>query len=155
MYDFSVEPYRLAEAVWPHVFGLEVPENDAWIQALPPAGERMIWSPSLYVGALRARAGRRRGGSPRRPALATLADDPGAGRPDRGHGQVRRAALVGAADPRGRRVIWVAPTRPPASAAPTPSPPDGAGSVYGLLAMVLPGFAMFRYPAKLVVLAST
>ena len=51
LYDFSVEPYRLAEAIWPHVFGLEVPENDSWIQALPPAGERMIWSPSLYIGA--------------------------------------------------------------------------------------------------------
>src|SRR5262249_28593638 len=50
MYNYSVEPYRLAEAVWPHVFGLEAPGNETWIEALPPTGERMIWSPSLYVG---------------------------------------------------------------------------------------------------------
>ena len=51
-YDFSVEPVRIAEMVWPHVFGLEAPENRSWIQALPPAGERMLWTPSLYGGAL-------------------------------------------------------------------------------------------------------
>ena len=27
--------------------------------------------------------------------------------------------------------------------------PDGAGSVYGLLSMLLPGFSSFRYPSKL------
>jgi hypothetical protein len=32
--------------------------------------------------------------------------------------------------------------------------PDGTGSVYGLLALVLPGFSLFRYPAKLLSVAA-
>ena len=31
---------------------------------------------------------------------------------------------------------------------------DGAGSVYGLLAAILPGFTLFRYPGKLLTFAA-
>jgi hypothetical protein len=152
-YDFSVEPYRLAEAIWPHVFGLDVPENGLWMQALPPAGERMIWSPSLYVGAfvlvLAIGGAGLRGGPSWRRWLTILA----------------LVSLIGSMGKFGGPLWWV--RRLPGVAdrlgAPDPPPglpragafwPDGAGSVYGALAMFLPGFAMFRYPAKLVVLAS-
>jgi hypothetical protein len=151
-YDFSVEPYRLVEAVWPYVFGLEVPENASWIQALPPEGERMIWSPSLYVGGfvlvLAVGGAGLRGGPNWRRWLTIL-------------------ALVGLIGGMGKFAgpLWWARRIPGAAAwlgAPDPPPglsrsdaflPDGVGSLYGALAMFLPGFAMFRYPAKLLVFA--
>ena len=121
LYDFSVEPYRLAEAIWPHVFGLEVPENRCWIQAIPPAGERMLWSPSLYVGGivlvLALGAAGLRGGPPWR----SLVDDARGDRRDRRDGQVRGAALVGTMDSGGRRPGWDRTIRPAAPNASTGS----------------------------------
>ena len=68
-----------------------------------------------------------------------------------GDGQVRGASVVGAWIPGAAGLLG--PHDPPAGLArPDAFLPDGAGSVYGALAMVLPGFAMFRYPAKLMVL---
>ncbi len=150
LYDYSVEPYRLAEAIWPHVFGLEVPENDTWIQALPSPGERMIWSPSLYIGAfvlvLAIGGAGRAGEPPWRCWLTILAMVSLVAGMGKFAGPLWWARWIpGAADLLG-------PHDPPASLArPDAFLPDGAGSVYGALAMVLPGFAMFRYPAKLMV----
>ena len=121
IYDFSVEPYRLAEAVWPHVFGVEVPENASWIQALPPRA-------SGWSGLLRSTSGGFtlvlalggagfRGGRGWRRWLTILACRPG--RRDR---QVRRPALVGSADPGIGRLLG--PHDPPAGLPrPTPSCP--------------------------------
>ncbi len=151
LYDFSVEPYRMAEAIWPHVFGLEVPENDSWIQALPSPGERMIWSPSLYIGAfvlvLAIGGAGRAGGPPWRCWLTILAMVSLVGGMGKFVGPLWWARWIpGTAELLG-------PHDPPASLSrPDAFLPDGAGSVYGALAMVLPGFAMFRYPAKLMVL---
>ena len=150
LYDFSVEPYRLAEAVWPHVFGLEVPENVSWIQALPPAGQRMIWSPSLYLGAfvlvLALGAAGLRGDPPWRRWLTIVAMVSLVGAMGKFAGPLwwirwipGSAALLGGHDP------------PAGLPRPDAFLPDGAGSVYHVLAILLPGFAMFRYPAKLMV----
>ncbi len=152
VYDFSVEPYRLAEAVWPRVFGLEVPENASWIQALPPAGERMIWSPSLYAGGL---------------VLALALGAAGLGGGPRWRGWLTILTLISVAGAMGKFAgpLWWARCVPgaagllgghdPPGGLPRPDafPPDGTGSVYGALTIFLPGFAMFRYPAKLMVLA--
>ncbi len=151
VHDFSVEPYRLAEAFWPHVFGLEVPENASWIQALPPAGERMIWSPSLYIGgfvlALALGTAGVRGGPRWRTWLTILALIGLGGGLGKFAGPLWYArwipgsvGLLGGHDP------------PPGLPRSDAFPSDGTGSVYGVLAMVLPGFAMFRYPGKLMVL---
>lgn len=151
--DFSVEPYRLAELVWPHVYGLEVPENRSWLQALPPAGERMTWSPSLYMGAclllLAASGSGLRGGPASRRWLTVLAILGLAGAMGKFAGPLWWARVVpGSAGMLG-------PFDPPAGIARADDFfPDGAGSVYGLLATFLPGFAMFRYPAKLMVVAA-
>jgi hypothetical protein len=152
-YDFSVEPYRLAEAAWPHVFGLEVPENATSIQAFPPAGERMIWSPSHYIGgfvlALAVAAAGLRGGPRWRSWLTALALISVAGAVGKFAGPLWWARWIpGAAGLLGGH--------DPAAGLPRADtfPPDGIGSVYSALAMALPGFAMFRYPAKLMVLAS-
>ena len=151
VYDFSVEPYRLVEAIWPHVFGLEVPENRSWIQAVPPVGERMLWSPSLYAGAmvvvLALGAAGLRGGPPWRSWLTILAMVSLIGAMGKFAGPLWWARwipgvadLVGPHDPRGGI------DRPDAFLA------DGAGSVYGVLSTLLPGFSLFRYPSKLIVL---
>jgi hypothetical protein len=153
LYDFSVEPYRLAEAVWPQVFGLEVPENASWLQALPPAGERMIWSPSLYIGGfvlVLAVGGAGFRGAPawRRwlTILAIVGVIAGIGKFAGPLWWARRIPGAG---------TWLGPPDPPPGLPRTDAfLPDGFGSVYGALATFLPGFAMFRYPAKLLVLAS-
>ena len=68
IYPFSIEPQRLAELVWPSVFGISFGRNAYWVDAAQIPGIRQtIWVPSLYIGclalilavaALRFRAGR-------------------------------------------------------------------------------------------------
>ncbi|MHB1555847.1 MAG: hypothetical protein ACYC61_00065 [Isosphaeraceae bacterium] len=151
--DFSVEPYRLAELAWPHVYGLEVPENRSWLQALPPVGERMAWSPSLYMGAflllLAASIASLRGGPASRRWLTVLAIFGLAGAMGKFAGPLWWARIIPGSDE------FLGPLDPTAGIARADGfLPDGAGSVYGLLATFLPGFAMFRYPAKLMVVAA-
>ena len=52
IFYFSVEPFRLAEAVWPSVFGITGAENRSYFQALPQWGNHALWTPSLYLGGL-------------------------------------------------------------------------------------------------------
>ncbi len=151
--DFSVEPYRLAELAWPHVYGLEIPENRSWLQAIPPAGERMIWSPSLYMGAflllLAAGGAGMRSGPIGRRWLTVLMLAGLAGAMGKFAGPLWWIRCVPGASG------WLGSHDPPAGIVRDgPSLPDGAGSVYGLMATILPGFAMFRYPAKLMVITS-
>lgn len=152
-YDFSVEPYRLAEAVWPQVFGLEVPENATWLPAIPPRGERMVWSPSLYIGGfvlVLALAGSGlRDGPPWRRWLTIVAMVGVLAGMGRFAGPLWWARQVPGANG------WLGPFDPPAGVMrPDAFLADGAGSPYGLLATFLPGFGMFRYPAKLLVFAA-
>jgi hypothetical protein len=151
-YDFSVEPYRLIEAIWPHIYGLEVPVNRSWIHGLAPPGEPMIWSPSLYVGAftlvLFLGAVALRAEEPQRTWLTIVAMLSLIAAMGKFAGPLwwmrwvpQLANLVGGHDPHAS----ISRTDEFLS--------DGAGSVYGLLATVLPGFSLFRYPAKLVVFA--
>jgi hypothetical protein len=148
LYAFCVEPYRIIETVWPSAFGRFGPENRSWIQAIPPAGERQIWTPSLYLGGLTlvlALGGFGfRGGPAWRPWLSLV-------------------ALVALAASFGKfgGPLWIVRCVPGVPALLGPHDPargvervdgflhDGAGSVYGLLAAALPGFDLFRYPGKL------
>ena len=76
IYPFSLEPFRLAEMVWPSVFGTSFGRNAYWIDSLTIPGVRQkIWVPSLYLGLPRAscspsaaltfRRGQRRGSGSR------------------------------------------------------------------------------------------
>lgn len=53
IYPFSLEPFLLAQAVWPNIYGNHFPDNTYWIEVLPwPAFRRTMWIPSLYIGGL-------------------------------------------------------------------------------------------------------
>jgi hypothetical protein len=152
IYGFDIEPYRLIEAVWPDAYGRFGPDNRSWIQAVPPVGERQLWTPSLYIGGL---------------TLMLAASGMGTTRKTRACaawpvallfiGGVALAASFG----RFAGPLWWARCLPGLAEVLGPHDPhpdrqridgylpDGTGSVYGLLALLLPGFSLFRYPAKL------
>ncbi|HEX8201794.1 MAG TPA: hypothetical protein VF590_15065, partial [Isosphaeraceae bacterium] len=151
---YSVEPYRLAELLWPGAFGRPYPENWSWIQAIPPVGDRELWEPSLYVGGLplllALGAAGFREGPPWRAWMTVIA-------------VVGLAASLGKF---GGPLFW-ARWVPGAAAALGPHDPlysmtrddaflaDGASSPFAWLTALLPGLGLFRFPAKLLTFAAS
>jgi hypothetical protein len=148
IYYFSVEPWRLAELVWPSAFGITGAENQSYFQALPRIGNHALWTPSLYLGGLTlilalGAAGMRDG-----PPWQTW---------------LRAIVMLGIAASLGRFVgpLWWLRWIRGVPELLGPADPtgfelrsdrflvDGTGSLYGLLEAFLPGFGMFRYPGKL------
>ncbi len=145
-YHFSVGPWRMAEYVWPNVAGRQYPVHHRWFEVMP--GEGRIWTPSLYMGLL--------------PLLLALA----AMRFRRTRDGVVNAARVrwlswtvvlallagfgfhglGWAVQEIRFLCGGPPIAPGEVGAPF-------GGVYWLMTVFLPGYASFRYPAKLLVVA--
>ncbi len=152
LFQYSMSPGRLAEFFWPNVFGASHLQNRSWLQALSPVGEHEIWVDSLYLGgltiALALSACGWRGGSSWRAWLTAIAI----------------VGLVGSFGKFGGPLWWARWGQFSASLGPHDSGsevqtgyqflPDGAGSIYGLLVLILPGFDMFRYPSKLLPLAA-
>jgi len=152
LYRYSLDPFRVVELVWPNVFGISSPLNRSWLQGIPPVGGHEVYVESLYLGGLSLvlalSAAGWRGGPPWRAWLTIV-------------------VLVGLAASFGKygSPIWWARWGPftsvlgphdPPLGQPRPDRllPDGAGSPYGLLAVLLPGFGAFRYPAKLATFAA-
>lgn len=141
IYDFSVGPWRLAEFVWPNFSGQIFPVHRRWASAIPAEGR--VWTPSLYLGLVPLLLGlatwRLRGGpAPVRwlswaSLLATLASFGGYGLGWLLH-EFRCDVLGAAAD--DVLVGWP------------------VGGLYWMLVVLLPGYAYFRYPAKLLVIAA-
>ncbi len=144
-----MEPFRVVELVWPNVFGTSSPENRSWLQAIPPVGDHQLWVDSLYMGGLALvlalSAARVRAGPPWRVWLTIV-------------------AVVGLVMSCGKFAspLWWARCGPFAATLGPHDPTsgevrsdsflhDGAGSPYGLLSMLLPGFGVFRFPSKLLV----
>jgi hypothetical protein len=122
--DFSVEPYRVVEWLWPNVFGTLTAGNRYWMTVLPPLDRHRAWSLSLYFGAL--------------PCVLALGAAGFRGGP-RWRGWLTAVAitsLLAAFGKFGTPLGWTAQD-------------DGTGSVYWLFSTVLPGFRLFRYPGKL------
>jgi hypothetical protein len=145
-YRYSVHPCRVAEIIWPNVFGSSAAENRSWLQAVPPAGEHEVWVGSLYMGGLAlvlalSAAGWRHG-PPWRAWLTAVA----------------LVALAASLGKYGSSTWWA--RSGPLAAVETKNSLAGAASTdhflddeavspYGLLAAILPGFDSFRYPSKL------
>ncbi|MEW4571334.1 hypothetical protein AB1L88_25960 [Tautonia sp. JC769] len=154
IYAFSVEPYRLAEFLWPNVFGVTFGVEATWMYLLPPGGAHKVWVPSHYLGGpvlvLALAAFGFRGGTP-------------------GRGLLSAVALLGLLAGLGMysSPLWFARFAPGLAEQVGPHDPamtgpvrldgmlrDGDGSVYWFLAVVLPGFDGFRYPAKFMTFAA-
>jgi hypothetical protein len=156
VFDFSVEPYRLIELAWPNAFGILVPENRTWLQSIPPTGQHELWTVSLYMGCLTvglALAGALgRDGVLSSPVRVWLVG----------------VAVIGVAASLGRHASplwwsrWCASVGPVLGAHDPRDVnlrldsflSDGFGSPYALLTALLPGFAAFRYPGKLLTFAA-
>jgi hypothetical protein len=139
--DFSVGPWRWPEFLWPNFSGRQYPEHRRWIEALPAEGR--AWAPSLYLGclplllALRCRAWRKATPQGRLMFWLCVVGLVG-GLGEYGLGWLSRQAAAPVA--KGATEDW------PLG--------DAFGGLYWLLTLVLPGYAGFRYPGKLLVLFS-
>jgi hypothetical protein len=139
-YHFSVAPWRLAEYVWPNCSGRQFPVNRRWLNAIPVEGR--AWTPSLYMGVL--------------PLLLALA----AFRLRRGEPLEKWlswTALLGVLGSFGWFAPgWLAQELFQSCGGSPDALPIGApfGGVYWLMTVALPGYAYFRYPAKLLVLTA-
>ncbi len=141
VYEFSVGPWHLAEFVWPNFFGRIFPVNERWSTAIPTEGR--TWTPSLYLGLL--------------PFVLALCS----WRLRQCNAQVRFVSSITAlaimASFGAYGIGWlVHEVRVTVMSA---SPDHLAvghpvGGLYWLFVTLLPGYVYFRYPAKLLVIAS-
>ncbi len=141
VYQFSVGPWRFLEFFWPNIFGSTWPENRRWISALPAAGR--VWTPSMYMGLLPLLLGlgccRCNAACVRQRWLSwALLLTAVASLGWYGLGWILheiRCGLGGSATDD----YWIGPQ---------------VGGLYWLMSTLLPGYIYFRYPAKLMVVAS-
>jgi hypothetical protein len=159
IYPFSIEPFRLAELIWPNVTGTSFGRNAHWPEAFRLPGVRQkVWAPSIYLGGLgfvfAAAAFSLRRGPARRVWLSAI-------------------VLVSMLGSLGQYTspIWAARTLAQTKHLQVPDigpldtndvTPirldgylrDGDGGFYWWLSTVLPGFRQFRFPAKLFTFAA-
>ncbi len=141
IYHFSLGPWRLAELVWPNFSGRMFPVHRRWISAIPAEGR--VWTPSIYLGLM--------------PLLLALS----CCRWFRGPAQVRWAtwtALAGVVASFGwYGAGWLLQEFRYGLMA---TPPEDVwigqpvGGLYWVMVTLLPGYSMFRFPAKLFVVAT-
>ncbi len=137
LYEFSVGPWRWPEMIWPNISGRLFPVHRRWIRALPAEGR--TWTPTLYLGLpcllLALLAGKRWGMRGRWCAALIF------------------VGVVGALGWFG--LAWLAHEIQYAmGGANKPTLAAPVGGLYWFFVVCLPGYAMFRYPAKLFVLAA-
>jgi len=130
-YNFSVAPERLAEFLWPNLYGCSYPNNSRWIEGGSAENynhAKRLWTPTLYAGLL--------------PFLLALA----AMRLRRGN-TAERALSWTALFAFFASLGWWG-----AGAILQNFGYDGlegpTGGLYWLMNHVLPGYSQFRYPAK-------
>ena len=139
LFDFSVGPWQLADLIWPNFGGQLFPTNQRWMSAIPAAGR--VWTPSLYMGLMPLLiAGltfRLRGGTVQRRWLSWCV----------------LISVLGSCGYYGAGWLlseicfdlgW--DVQPPVGAA--------FGGLYWLFTVLLPGYVLFRYPAKLWVITA-
>src|SRR5262249_8652201 len=129
IYNSSLVPYRAVEWIWPNIFGTFTAGNRFWMSLLPPIGPPKVWPLTLYMGALPV-------------VLALGAMGFRAGPPWRAW--MTAIAILS---------LWASlgAFAGPARWSSESSSFAGDGSVYGLLATLVPGLRLFRFPCKLLV----
>ena len=137
VYSFSVAPWRWVEFVWPNFGGKQFPVNRRWLEIIPAEGS--LWTPSMYMGLIPFLLGlaqfQLRSSDVRRRWMSSLV----------------LVGLLGAMGSFG--LVWIVRE---ALVLLTHAPHDRSwkvgdevGGLYWMMCMVLPKFADFRYPAKL------
>ena len=137
VYQFSQPPWTVAELFWPNVSGRLYPEYRRWTDVFP--GAERIWVPSIYVGFLTlwfALGGVRLWGRKRKNVWLT-----------------RVCLFFSIASLGWYGAVWFWNEIAPASLEPKLLGPQ-VGGLYWAMAMVLPKYFAFRYPAKLFLIAS-
>ncbi|HUG66903.1 MAG TPA: hypothetical protein VMM76_04065 [Pirellulaceae bacterium] len=141
VYEFSVGPWHLTEFIWPNFFGRMFPRNERWSTVFP--GESRTWTPSLYVGLL--------------PFVLALCS----WRVRRCDARVRFVSLLTLLAVLGGfgwyGVGWLVHEMRAILMNQTPDSlriGEPVGGLYWLFVSLLPGYVYFRFPAKLLVLAS-
>ncbi len=140
LYAFSVAPWRLIECLWPNFSGRMFPRHQRWLSAV--GGEDRVWTPTLYLGLmpllLALVAWRRRREDRRLSWLSWIA----CGSLVASFGWYGPGWLIGSLP-----AAWTGEPLDGGVGAPT-------GGLYWLMVTILPGYAYFRYPAKLLTIAS-
>jgi hypothetical protein len=144
VYDFSIAPWRVPEFIWPNIMGRLLPTKRRWSGEFISEGR--IWNPSLYLGVI--------------PLLLAV----GQLRLWRGEVRTRWLSwvlvifLVASFGEFGLGWIinWIAREIANLRGVEMPKPGLGnpVGGIYWLMVVLLPTYVYFRYPAKLLVVAS-
>lgn len=140
IYQFSVGPWRAWEFFWPNLSGRQFPTQRRWLNALPAEGR--VWVPSLYMGllpfllAIMTWSLRRR--APLEVRLWSWIVVIGA---------LSSLGIYGPAWAMREIKTWC-------GGSDTLGVGDEVGGLYWFLTVVVPGYAYFRYSAKMLGLAS-
>jgi hypothetical protein len=138
IYDYSVAPWRLAEFVWPNIGGRMFPTHRRWFSLLPD--ESRIWTPTLYMGLLPLVLGL--------SVFSLRSDDLRI----RWLSWTTLIFVLGSLGSFG--VGWLVRHAVTSTTGANSPIGDGVGGVYWLLVVFLPKYVLFRYPAKLMVVAA-
>lgn len=137
-YEFSQPPWSVAELIWPNFSGKEFPLFRRWTAGIPAADR--VWTPSIYMGLpvlVFALAGMRFRGMSAPTGLTWI------------------ALLFGLGSLGWYGLGWI--TREVAAAVHSESFQSTSPPLFGVywwMTVLLPGYAGFRYPAKLFVVAT-
>ena len=140
-YQFSNGPWRFAELIWPNFGGCQSPVHRRWLNVLPAEGR--VWTPSLYLGLL-----------PLVMATSTWTRRTSQANVHYLWGLV---TLFGLASLGRYGVGWLLQELSYAASGGSESGPaigQPVGGVYWWMYILLPGYSVFRYPAKLFVVAT-
>jgi hypothetical protein len=135
IYDFSISPGNFGSLAWPTWGGYYLPVNSRWLSLLP--SEARMWVPSLYFGTfplLLFLSSLRWRGTDRRTKFLIL---------------LTLGSMLAAMG--NYSLIWLVYEGLSVcgySDWASHLPPAHVGSLYGLLAEWIPGYASFRYPGK-------